>query len=730
MTTSTLSNGHSAFHSRSNINGDHGPTSASTSAIKSTPNGSLNGNRSKLTSSSHAMNGSKSDSGSSPVSYEQFAPKSSDIRNRLTKLQGMTAGPISIASTPASTKTNPTMTSSKTQVASPFLQAMVPSIEQQQQKSSKSQSSKEAITNPQILKTIKQTQETSTHIAKILTNTTSLHSTLLQTTNLVSAITNRHSTLLQHSSELSHAAERLQNESDQLAQHAEEIGLPLKHYDAVDRLGLQVGVLFKNGVMVNGIAKVKVDDDDFVNVLQDVDDAVGFFYERSEISLAAAKAVADQDGAMNGMDNPNNVEEGSAASGSVEYYKRSLALQESCMDLFKEAITNRIKQTSMQVTNALDLHRKSVSGDTLEASLIYTRFHGISSRSRHLLSTVKKRMGNSVVVPSERGRRISSTRAGRRASDMICPYTELWNTCRNTYIECRTGLLHLSVRNHLDFLKDKHGLIGMTRLASVFLMRLCTAETAMFLDFFGDNAQSVSDNDSHDTTAQNGVQNGSGPSRTSNDNKKKKDAATLASQVMAKDGTYYDSEFQGFLDALCNNLHRTIRRGLVSILDLDTLCQIVSVLREERSLANASPTTMAAARSLGRVIVDAQERLIFCANDVLSKEVARFKATPADLDYPDNLRRCREQQDEKKEGGDALKLQMQIYESWFPPIRSVLKVLSKIFRVVEPKVFEDIALSSVQHCSKSLKEGSSYIEKKSGILHSDLFLVKHLLVSI
>ena len=78
---------------------------------------------------------------------------------------------------------------------------------------------------------------------------------------------------------------------------------------------------------------------------------------------------------------------------------------------------------------------------------------------------------------------------------------------------------------------------------------------------------------------------------------------------------------------------------------------------------------------------------------------------------------------------EQLQLQMQVYESWFPPIRSILKVLSKIFRVVEPKVFEDIALTSVQACAKSLKEGSIYIEKKSGVLHSDLFLVKHLLVS-
>jgi hypothetical protein len=224
----------------------------------------------------------------------------------------------------------------------------------------------------------------------------------------------------------------------------------------------------------------------------------------------------------------------------------------------------------------------------------------------------------------------------------------------------------------LDFLKEKHGLIGMTRLASVFLMRLCTAETALYLDFFGkiEEVQKKDDDADDNGEDQEGVAKGTdgkhmgavdqneavnpahgATNKPGANDHKKKDAATLASQVMAKNGTYYDSEFQSFLDQLCNNLHRTIRRGLVSIIELDTLCQIVSVLREERSLSNASPTTMAAARSLGKVIVDAQERLIFCANGVLGKEVVRFKATPADLDYPDKLRKCKEQQEEKRKWG-------------------------------------------------------------------------------
>jgi hypothetical protein len=153
------------------------------------------------------------------------------------------------------------------------------------------------------------------------------------------------------------------------------------------------------------------------------------------------------------------------------------------------------------------------------------------------------------------------------------------------------------------------------------------------------------------------------------------------------------------------------------------------------------------------VIQDAQERLIFCANDSLHKEVARFKPTSADLNYPgkllgekpkvsividdddDNAKKKEANAGEDKTDDDntaavddAVSAQLRVYESWFPPMRSVLRILSKIFRVVEPRVFEDIALQSVQSCTKSLKDGSVHILKNSGQIHADLFLVKHLLV--
>jgi hypothetical protein len=270
----------------------------------------------------------------------------------------------------------------------------------------------------------------------------------------------------------------------------------------------------------------------------------------------------------------------------------------------------------------------------------------------------------------------------------------------------------------MDELKDQHGLVGMTRLASVFLIRLCTVETSLYLDFFGEKK----------STAEDGSEQ-----KTKDDAKAKSDKIP----AMASQEVVYDSDFQAYLTSLTSALHRTLRRGLVTLLDLDTLCQIVSVLREERAMASSSPTTTAAARAISSVIEDSQERLIFCATNSLTKEVIRFKPTPKDLDYPKKLEVTKTESNADTEGGeekvdsteDVIQKQMQVYESWFPPMRSVLKILSKIFRVVEPRVFEDIALQSVQSCATSLKNGAAYIQKKSGTIHSDLFLVKHLLVS-
>mmetsp|Transcript_8613 Transcript_8613/g.17552 ORF Transcript_8613/g.17552 Transcript_8613/m.17552 type:complete len:517 (-) Transcript_8613:873-2423(-) len=508
--------------------------------------------------------------------------------------------------------------------------------------------------------------------------------------------------------------------------------MPLRHYDAVDRIGVLVGVLFKDGgrTVVRGLARIKVDNEDFPDVLDEIDAAVEYFGSnggREALATIERDARSKREAADEAFQ-----------SGTVQYYKRALTLHEAALYLIREAVADRINQTTKDVSDALNLRKVPIAADKLEASLVYTRFHGISSRSNTLIGVVKAR------------------------ADRTEQYQDLLTMCRNAYCGARESLLRLTVRSHMDKLRERHGLVGMTRLASVFLIRLCTIETSLYLDFFGDRDKMEQrkkgretsrgrdqdgKSDTEDEEDEGGKANATvAGKKTSAPPNASDQAVTLASQVMAED----NAEFQQLLASLCSALHRTVRRGLVSIHDLDTLCQVVSVLREERSLASTSPTTMAAAKAISAVIVDAQERLIFCANAALTKEVVRFKPTPIDLDYPNRLMPGYKKPEPpnanvKSEDGtpaeegaesspveeiedDAVKAQLRVYESWFPPMRSVLRVLSKIFRVVEPRVFEDIALQSVSSCTRSLKDGSAYILNKSGVVHADLFLVKHLLV--
>lgn len=619
------------------------------------------------------------------ISYEQFAPRTTSQLERLARLAALTAGPVADAAKKADTR------GTRSSDESMIMKAMTPPPSEPLQLNvtnigSSGEPVEDALAKAYIA---------SDKMTNVLKHTTSLRLALRASINIAEDISNRHAELLRHSGELSAAADRLQAEEAMLNRHAEEIGMPLKHYDAVDRIGVLVGVLSKGKTVVQGLAKIKVDTDEFPQLMDEIDDAADFFGNESGGKQALNEEMKRR---------RRSTGEGQMLSGSIEYYRRALALQDAALSLIREAVVDRISQTSSNVAGSLGIPKIPIAADKLEASLVYTRFHGISSRSNRLLSLLRKRLNRSEV------------------------YQELLALCRNTYCKSRESLLKMTIRAHMDKLRDQHGLVGMTRLASVFLIRICTIETALYLDFFGDKKVPA-------PSVENGEEKESESDKQDNG---KASGSTTSSQLISEDGIYHDAEFQAYLGILCSALHRTVRRGIVSVVDLDTLCQIVSVLREEQSFASASPTTTAAARSISTVIADSQERVIFCANSALMKEVIRFKAGPSDLDYPDKLKKKgsstagddNTESETATTGDDAVQQQLQVYEAWFPPMRSVLRILSKIFRVVEPRVFEDIARESVQACTRCLKDGAAYIFQKSGVMHADLFLVKHLLVSL
>jgi hypothetical protein len=532
--------------------------------------------------------------------------------NRLQQIGALTAGPIVVTTT-----TESSTTSSSSSSSSSFVTTVTKHSYHQHPTTTTA-----TPTHPMV-------QQTAQHLTQVYKHSISLRLALQGALQLTQDLSQRHAALLKHSGELSAAADRLQQEETLLTAHAEDIGRPLQHYNAIDHIATQLGVLFKEKTTVRGLPKIKVDDeeDDFKQLLDSLDAAVDYFLHQMSLTTTS--------------DHKN--------SGHAVYYKRAVQLQEAATALIQEAVADRMVHLAQQIMKQA---KPLTNADQLEASLIYTRFHGISSRSRKILQHIL-----------------------HRTSPI---YQDTLQQCRNTFCAQRQALLLPSLRQHMDRLHQEHGTAAMTRLASVYLIHFCTMETSLYEDFFGDSSR--------------------------------------------------DATFPNHLATLCSSsMHRTIRRALVVELDLDTLCQMVAVLKEERK--TAATTALAAARALTEILADAQERLIYCAHQALQKQVVRFKATPMDLNYPEKLVAPNATTAQDTTTTTFEQQLEQQFESWFPPVRSVLQILSKIFRVVEPGVFEDLALTSVQAACASLQQAANYLQKRAdGTLHGDLFLIQHFLI--
>ena len=134
--------------------------------------------------------------------------------------------------------------------------------------------------------------------------------------------------------------------------------------------------------------------------------------------------------------------------------------------LLKQAFVDRVENTRRQIIEGQAAYAGVGSpdddADKLEAGIIYTKFHGISSRSAGLFWSIRRR---AIKFDSTPGRRFAFD------------YWSLLSSCKMSYCDCRLSLLRPVVARHVRALEGRHGIVGMTRVASVFLGRLCRNET-------------------------------------------------------------------------------------------------------------------------------------------------------------------------------------------------------------------------------------------------------------
>lgn len=204
------------------------------------------------------------------------------------------------------------------------------------------------------------------------------------------------------------------------------------------------------------------------------------------------------------------------------------------------------------------------------------------------------------------------------------------------------------------------------------------------------------------------------------------------------------------MDPLCTLLYDALRPALVSTRDVDELCDLAFILKEE-GLAdgpsgkgsamqqNGSGRRAAASALLdpvlGRLLADVQERLAYRALAFIREGVAGFSPAPGDLNYPACLQNSFESGEaegapliEGLEGSQPGAAPQEQYVGWYPPVQRALLLLSKLYRTVPPKAFSGLAQEAVTAAAAAVQEGARGVTKASGPLHGQLFAAKQLLL--
>ncbi|KAI9370093.1 Sec34-like family-domain-containing protein [Aspergillus egyptiacus] len=219
-----------------------------------------------------------------------------------------------------------------------------------------------------------------------------------------------------------------------------------------------------------------------------------------------------------------------------------------------------------------------------------------------------------------------------------------------------------------------------------------------------------------------------------------------------------------FLETVCEPLYDHLRPRIIHEDKIVKLCQLCTLLQtrylfdqeEETEYMDANQLDFSAL--IQPALEDVQTRLVFRAQAFLRDEIERFKPRPEDLDYPSRNKQLSISVTEKQISGrkvshadafinppkaakpteDSADTNLDLdskwdYDSqsaptaWYPTLRKAVWLLSRIYRLVNSAVFDDLAHQIVHQTTLSLHQASSSISSKSNT-DGQLFLMSHLLI--
>ncbi|RPA99180.1 hypothetical protein L873DRAFT_1835529 [Choiromyces venosus 120613-1] len=217
-------------------------------------------------------------------------------------------------------------------------------------------------------------------------------------------------------------------------------------------------------------------------------------------------------------------------------------------------------------------------------------------------------------------------------------------------------------------------------------------------------------------------------------------------------GERSDSEVYNFLETLCEPLYDHLRPRIIHELQLVKLCELCTLLQmrymrdpEDLEVDPYDRTQLDFGQLIQTTIQDTQNRIVFRAQTVIRDEIEGFVPKPEDLDYPTkNQLEKRAPENGEVPGtplpgaptiidhddnpsGNGFDTEA-VFKGWYPTLRKCIWLLSRIYRLVNSTVFDDLAHNIVHVTTVSLLKAHQQIASKKTPADGHLFLIKHLII--
>ncbi|EWC45582.1 hypothetical protein DRE_05440 [Drechslerella stenobrocha 248] len=349
------------------------------------------------------------------------------------------------------------------------------------------------------------------------------------------------------------------------------------------------------------------------------------------------------------------------------YQSRYRQLMTRALTVIKVHFTAQLRDLAADISKRI---AAKAMNDTTQSALLYAKFRAGGNQLRDLADEIEKRCGHE-------------------------EYFSLLSECYNFYFGVRQRLLYPIVLKTMRDMSSSKDLVGFARVSISYIRSICMDEYELFFNYFSSGEQQL-----------------------------------------------YD-----YLEAVSEPLYDYLRPRIMHESQLVKLCELCSLL-QSRYMRDADDVEMEAydrsQLDFGRLVQsplhDAQARIIFRAQNVIRDDIENFAPKPEDLDYPERNRVIQAPL-KSSHSGKALDpvspLEGEapsqfdtdaVFQGWYPSLRKSIWLLSRIYRLVNSTVFDDLAHQVVHVCIGSLTKAADQIRKRKSETDSELFLLKHLLI--